>query len=31
MGVIEMWDIKAVMVLYLYYKNISDGLEWPNR
>ena len=31
MGVIEMQDIKAVTVHYAYYKNISGGLEWPNR
>ena len=31
MGVIEMWDIKAVTVHYPYYKNVSGGLEWPNR
>ena len=26
-----MQDNKAVTVLYPYYKNISDGPEWPNR
>ena len=31
MGAIEMLDIKAVTMLYPYYKNISGGLELPNR
>ena len=31
MGVIKMWDIKAMTIHYPYYKNISGGLEWPNR
>ena len=31
MGVIEMQDTKAVTLIYPYYKNISGGLEWPNR
>ena len=31
MGVIEMWDIKAVTIHYPYYKNVSGGLEWPDR
>ena len=26
-----MWDIKAMTVHYPYFKNISGGLEWPNR
>ena len=31
MGAIEIQDIKAVTVHYLYCKNISGGPEWPNR
>ena len=31
MGVMEMWDIKAVTIHYPDYKNISGGQEWPNR
>ena len=27
----EMWDIKAMTLHYPYCKNISGGLEWPNR
>ena len=26
-----MWGIKAMTVCYPYYRNISSGLEWPNR
>ena len=31
MGVIEMQDIKAVTILYPYYKNTSVGQGWPSR
>ena len=31
MGVIEMWDIKAMTIHYPYYKNVSGSQEWPNR
>ena len=31
MGVIEKQDIKAVTVLYPYYKNASGGQGWPSR
>ena len=31
MGAIEMQDIKAMVILYPYCKNISGGQEWPNR
>ena len=31
MGVTEMWDIKAMTIVYPYYKNVSGVLEWPNR
>ena len=31
MGVIEMWDSKAMTVPYPYYKNVSGGQEWPIR
>ena len=30
-GTIKMWDIKAVTIHYLYYKNVSGGQKWPNR
>ena len=31
MDVIEMWDIKTMIVHYPYYKNVPGGQEWPNR
>ena len=31
MGVIKMQDIKAVTLLYPYYKNTSGGQGWPSR
>ena len=31
MGVIEMQNIKAMTIHYPCYKNVSGGLEWPNR
>ena len=31
MGVIKMQDIKAMTILYPYYKNTSGGQGWPSR
>ena len=31
MDAIGMQDIKAVTILYPYYKSVSGGQEWPNR